>query len=165
MSKNKFKTHIKIYNYTHNRKTGSSLDGGGSSSKDNNIIQTHHNKDDNDINVQPTTADETFSHSVMTSNEVDDSSSLMTIKKHSPTRYMNVTESIFYATLNHTKLRMVKIFNQTIIQKCKFSSKTEMYKCSPHYNTQSNSSKCIFFSNNLTLYIVPFAPFFTSLVR
>ena len=57
------------------------------------------------------------------------------------TRYLNVTETIFYATLNHTNLRIVGLFNHTIVQKCTYLSSQGTYKCSPHYNSQSNSSK------------------------
>ena len=57
------------------------------------------------------------------------------------TRYLNLTETIYYATLNHTNLTMVNIFNHTVVQKCTYLYNHETYECSPHYNTQSNSSK------------------------
>ena len=62
-------------------------------------------------------------------------------REQQQTRYLNVTETIFYATLNHTNLRIVDLFNHTIVQKCTYLSSQGTYKCSPHYNSQSNSSK------------------------
>ena len=56
-------------------------------------------------------------------------------------RYLNVKETIFYATLNHTKLRIVGLFNHTIVQRCTYLENLETYECFPHYNPQSNSSK------------------------
>merc|ERR1712062_406148 len=55
------------------------------------------------------------------------------------TRYLNLTETIYYATWNHTNLTMVNIFNHTVVQKCTYLYNHETYECSPHYNTQSNS--------------------------
>ena len=56
-------------------------------------------------------------------------------------RYLNVSETIFYATLNHTNLKIVELFNHTVVQKCTYLDNMGAYKCFPHYNPQSNSSK------------------------
>ena len=66
-------------------------------------------------------------------------------KKHhsrgsSSFRYLDVTESIFYATLNHTSPHLVRLFTHPIVQRCTLN-KNQQYSCLPHYNTQSNSSK------------------------
>ena len=56
-------------------------------------------------------------------------------------RYHEVTESVFYATLNHTEPHMVKLFTHKIVQKCSQPSKGQKFQCLPHYDTQLNSSK------------------------
>ena len=56
-------------------------------------------------------------------------------------RYLNVTETIFYATLNHTNTKIVALFNHTIVQRCTYLDNLETYQCFPHYSPQSNSSK------------------------
>ena len=65
-------------------------------------------------------------------------------------RYHEVTESVFYATLNHTEPHMVKLFTHKIVQKCSQPSKGQKFQCLPHYDTQLNSSKSaqlLFFSS------------------
>ena len=63
----------------------------------------------------------------------------------SPTiRYLDVTESVYYATLNHTEPRMIRLFAHQIVQKCSQASAGREFSCFPHYNTQSNSSKPTF---------------------
>jgi len=54
-------------------------------------------------------------------------------------RYHEVTESVFYATLNHTEPHMVKLFTHKIVQKCSQPSKGQKFQCLPHYDTQLNS--------------------------
>ena len=68
------------------------------------------------------------------------------------TRYLNLTETIYYATLNHTNLKIVSLFNHSIVQQCTYHDVLGTYRCSPHYNTQSNSSKfgSLFYYNDLT---------------
>ena len=58
-------------------------------------------------------------------------------------RVLNVTESIFYATLNHTTPRMVRLFSHRIVQRCVLTPVTEDrdFFCTPHYHTQPNTSK------------------------
>ena len=65
------------------------------------------------------------------------------------TRYLNVTESIYYATLNHTTPQLIRLFSHPIVQKCTSPSSRHPFSCLPHYNTQSNSSK---YSNIPTRY-------------
>ncbi len=82
-------------------------------------------------------------------------------------RYLNITEKIFYATLNYTNPNMVysfklfspvininiikwffiqiEISSQTIWQRCAIENGMEIYTCSPHYSTHSNLSKIIVF--------------------
>ena len=58
-------------------------------------------------------------------------------------RLLNVTETIFYATLNHTNPRLVELFKHDFVQKCDLSKGSKTYSCLPHYNTVANSSKLL----------------------
>ena len=59
-------------------------------------------------------------------------------------RILNVTETLFYATLNHTDPQLIELFSQDILQKCDLTADKKTYSCSPHYNTHANASKYIF---------------------
>jgi hypothetical protein len=56
-------------------------------------------------------------------------------------RMLNVTETLFYATLNHTNPQLIEVFKQDFLQKCDLTKDKKTYSCSPHYNTHANSSK------------------------
>ena len=56
-------------------------------------------------------------------------------------RMLNVTETLFYATLNHTNPQLIELFKQDFLQKCDLTNDKKSYSCSPHYNTHANSSK------------------------
>ena len=71
-------------------------------------------------------------------------------------RLLNVTETIFYATLNHTSPQVIALFTHTLVQKCVQKTPFQPYHCHPHYNTMPNSSTYYFnCKNTITLYFEP----------
>ncbi len=54
-----------------------------------------------------------------------------------------MTESVYYATLNHTTPRLARLFSHTISQRCVRPDAAAPFACQPHYDTQPNSSKNI----------------------
>ncbi len=60
---------------------------------------------------------------------------------NSVTRLLDVTETLFYATLNHTSPQVIPLFSHKLIQRCEQPSPKEPYHCTPHYKTMSSSSK------------------------
>ena len=56
-------------------------------------------------------------------------------------RILNVTETLFYATLNHTDPQLIELYSQDILQKCDLAANKKTFSCSPHYNTHANASK------------------------
>lgn len=54
-------------------------------------------------------------------------------------RMLNVTETLFYATLNHTSPQLARLFSHTLVQRCRLKPPEQSYQCRPHYNTMSNS--------------------------
>ena len=61
------------------------------------------------------------------------------------TRFLNVTESIFYGTLKHTTPRFVRLYSHRLLQACEprrdDGDSRYYYRCQPHFDTQPNSSK------------------------
>lgn len=64
------------------------------------------------------------------------------------TRVLNVTESLFYVTLNHSTARLVRLYSHRIVQRCDLGSeegaegvRVPTVDCLPHFNTQQNMSK------------------------
>lgn len=55
------------------------------------------------------------------------------------TRFFNVTETIYYATLNHTDPQLTALFSHNVIQRCRLNS--NRYECLPHFDTMKLSSK------------------------
>jgi hypothetical protein len=52
-------------------------------------------------------------------------------------RWFNVTESVYYATLNHTSPTLVRLMAHTIVQRCTLNG------CHPHFNSHPKSSKAL----------------------
>ena len=62
-------------------------------------------------------------------------------------RNLNVTESVYYATLIHSTPRVVRLFAHQLVQRCKMSSKERKFQCSPHFDESGpRSSKCATFA-------------------
>ena len=85
-------------------------------------------------------------------------------------RLLNVTETIYYATLNHTNPRLIQLFKQDFVQKCDLGKEKKSFSCYPHYNTIANSSKLSsFFGGGRTLtsfwFIFNLFPVFTFLCQ
>ena len=59
-------------------------------------------------------------------------------------RVLNVTETIYYATLNHSSPEVIPIFTQNLVQECVQETPVQAYQCFPHFNTMPNSSKLNF---------------------
>ena len=57
------------------------------------------------------------------------------------TRVLNVSETIYYATLNHSTPEVIPIFAHTVVQKCVQINPVQAYQCHPHFDTMPNSSK------------------------
>ena len=53
----------------------------------------------------------------------------------------NVTESMFYLTLNHSTPEVVQLLQQRVVQRCERGNEELSFKCTPHYDTQSNASE------------------------
>lgn len=58
-------------------------------------------------------------------------------------RWLNVTETIYYATLNHSSPQVIALFQHTLLQECVQDRPFQAYHCLPHYNTMPNSSKIL----------------------
>ncbi|XP_040571328.1 uncharacterized protein [Lepeophtheirus salmonis] len=54
-------------------------------------------------------------------------------------RILNVTETVFYATLNHTKPKLISLVSKKIQQKCIKSFNEHTFECTPHFNSHPNS--------------------------
>ena len=61
--------------------------------------------------------------------------------KSSIRRVLNVTETLFYATLNHSSPQVIALFAHDIMQECLQRTPFMPYQCQPHYDTMPNSSK------------------------
>ena len=66
-------------------------------------------------------------------------------------RVLNVTETIYYATLNHSSPQVIPLFSHNLLQKCVQKMPFQPYQCHPHFDTMPNSSKylieiCFFFA-------------------
>jgi len=61
--------------------------------------------------------------------------------KNSIRRVLNVTETLFYATLNHSSPQVIALFAHDIMQECVQRTPFMPYQCQPHYDTMPNSSK------------------------
>lgn len=59
---------------------------------------------------------------------------------HAVVRVLNVTESVYYATLNHTNPIVMNLLSQRLVQRCAML-KEGTFRCKPHFNTQKNTSK------------------------
>ena len=55
-------------------------------------------------------------------------------------RLLNVTETIFYATLNHSSPQVIALFTHMLVQKCVQKTPFQPYHCHPHYDAMPNSS-------------------------
>ena len=64
--------------------------------------------------------------------------------KNSIRRVLNVTETLFYATLNHSSPQVIALFAHDIVQECVQRTPFMPYQCQPHYDTMPNSSKKYF---------------------
>ena len=67
-------------------------------------------------------------------------------------RVLNVTETIYYATLNHSSPQVIPLFSHNLLQKCVQKMPFQPYQCHPHFDTMPNSSKylieiCFFFAS------------------
>ena len=63
------------------------------------------------------------------------------VKKSSIRRVLNVTETLYYATLNHSSPQVIALFTHDIMQECVQRTPFMPYQCQPHYDTMPNSSK------------------------
>ena len=55
--------------------------------------------------------------------------------------FQNVTESVFYLTLNHSTPEVVQLLQHRVVQRCKRGNEEMPFKCTPHYDTQPNASE------------------------
>ena len=55
--------------------------------------------------------------------------------------FQNVTESVFYLTLNHSTPEVVQLLHQRVVQRCERGNEELSFKCTPHYDTQPNASE------------------------
>jgi hypothetical protein len=69
-------------------------------------------------------------------------------------RLLNVTETLFYATLNHTTPQVIPLFTHKLVQECVQKTPFQSYQCEPHYNKMPNSSKSLKFSDHHRRYIM-----------
>ena len=60
-------------------------------------------------------------------------------------RVLNVTETIYYATLNHSSPQVIPLFSHNLLQKCVQKMPFQPYQCHPHFDTMPNSSKYLIF--------------------
>ena len=56
---------------------------------------------------------------------------------------LNVTETIYYATLNHSSPQVIALFQHNLSQECVQKPPFQAYQCVPHYDTMPNSSEFI----------------------
>jgi len=54
-------------------------------------------------------------------------------------RVLNVTETIYYATLNHSSPQVIPLFSHNLLQKCVQKMPFQPYQCHPHFDTMPNS--------------------------
>ena len=53
----------------------------------------------------------------------------------------NVTESVFYVTLNHSTPEVARLLEHRVVQRCERVNEETPFKCTPHYDTQPNASE------------------------
>ncbi len=59
-------------------------------------------------------------------------------------KWLNVTETIYYATLNHSSPQVIALYRHNLLQECVQRRPNQAYQCHPHYDTMANSSKLHF---------------------